>query len=93
VGRTCRVSFVDEHGTQHTAEVTADSLYEAALFGVKAISETWAEQPGMATPISVSIVPVVHQVTLRQIKTWLERGSGTPREMAQRFRLREMMPE
>jgi hypothetical protein len=93
VGRTCRVSFIDSKGTQHTAEVTADSLYEAALYGVKAISETWAEQPEMSTPISVSIVPVVHQVTLRQIKTWVERGSGSPKEMAQRFRLKELLPE
>src|SRR5687767_1240583 len=67
MGRACRVSFTDEQGTQHTAEVTAESLYEAALFGLEAISETWAEQPGVNTPISVSIVPVFHHVTLRQI--------------------------
>jgi hypothetical protein len=68
-------------------------LYEAASCGLKAISETWAEQPGVNTPISVSIVPVVHQVTLRQIKTWVERGSRSPKDMAQRYRLKELLPE
>jgi hypothetical protein len=92
VGRTCRVSFVDEKGSRHTAEVVAESLYEAALAGLKAISETWAEEPGMLTPISVSIVPVEHQVTLKQIKLWIDKGSGTPKEMAQRHRLKELLP-
>ena len=93
MGRLCRVSFIDERGTQHTAEVTAESLYEAALFGVKAISETWAQEPDLAAPISVSIVPVVHQVTLRQIRTWVDRGAGSPRDMAQRHRLKQLLPE
>jgi hypothetical protein len=48
----------EEHGRGHRRK----SLYEAALFGVKAISETWAEQPEMTTPISVSIVPVVYHL-------------------------------
>ena len=91
MGRACRVSFTDEHGTKHTAEVVADSLYEAALAGLKAISTTWAEQPGINTPISVSIVPVEHQVTLHQIKAWVERGSGTPKEMAQQYRLKSLL--
>jgi hypothetical protein len=43
--------------------------------------------------ITVSLVPVVHQVTLRQIKTWVERGSGSPRHKAQQCRLKELPPE
>jgi hypothetical protein len=38
----------------------------------------------MLTPISVSIVPVKHQVTLKQT-------SGTPKEVAQRYRLKELL--
>ena len=72
--------------------VTAESLYEAALAGLKAISETWAEEPGMNTPISVSIVPVEHQVTLRQIRTWVESNPKSPKEIAQKTRLKELLP-
>jgi hypothetical protein len=92
VGRACRVSFIDAKGTRHTAEVVADSLYEAALAGLKAISEGWGEEPEMTTPISVSIVPPEHLVTLRQIRTWVEKGSGTPKDMALRHRLKELLP-
>jgi hypothetical protein len=92
VGRTCRVSFVDGKGTRHTAEVVADSLFEAALSGLKAISEGWGEEPDLGTAISVSIVPPEHIVTLRQIRTWIEKGSGTPKDMALRHRLKDLLP-
>ena len=42
--RTCTVSFTGYSGTQHSVDVTADSLYEAALLGVRAICEQW-EKP------------------------------------------------
>src|SRR6266567_4428204 len=32
--RPCFVSYTDEHGIRHTAEVTAASLFEAAALGV-----------------------------------------------------------
>jgi hypothetical protein len=33
------VSFRDHSGVSHTAEVNAESLFEAAVLGVKAISQ------------------------------------------------------
>jgi hypothetical protein len=72
MGRACRVSFVDPSGTKHTAEVVAETLYEAALCGLKAISGEWVEEPGPNTPIIVSAVPIEHQVTLRQIRQWVD---------------------
>ena len=76
------MSFVDAKGTRHTVEVAADSLFEAALSGLKAISEGWGEKPDAATVITVAIVPPEHLVTLRQIRAWVEKGSGTPKDMA-----------
>lgn len=83
---------MDAKGTRHTAEVVADSLYEAALAGLNTISEGWGEEPEAGTPITVSIVPPEHVVTLRHIRTWLEKGSGSPKDMALRHRLRELLP-
>ena len=91
MGRTCRVSFVDEHGTKHSVEVVAETLYEAALCGLKAISETWAEQPGPRTPIRVSIVPPEHIVTLTQIRQWLDTNPKSPREIIQKGRLKDLL--
>lgn len=94
MGRTCRVSFTDGSGTKHTAEVVAETLYEAALVGLKAISETWAGEPGMRTPISISTVPVEHQVTLFQIKEWAEKPGGrSPKEVVMKNRLTELLPK
>jgi len=36
--RICRVSFTTTSGIRHSAEIQADSLYEAAVEGIKAIS-------------------------------------------------------
>jgi hypothetical protein len=92
VGRTCRVSFVDAKGTRHTAEVVAESLYEPALQGLRTIIEGWEEEPEAGTPITVSMVPPEHVVTLRHIRSWLEKCLGTPKDMAVRHRLRELLP-
>ena len=83
---------MDAKGSRHTAEVVAESLYEAALAGLKAIEEAWGERPKPGTPISVSIVPPEHIVTLRHISAWREKGSGTNHDSALRVRLRELMP-
>ena len=91
-GRTCRVSFVDAKGSRHTAEVVADSPYGAALQGLRAINEGWGEEPEAGTPITVSIVPPEHVVTLRHIRTWIERGSESPNDVALRHRLKELLP-
>jgi hypothetical protein len=40
--RICAVSFIDVAGIRHTAEVQAESLYEAAILGVRAFkSDRW----------------------------------------------------
>jgi hypothetical protein len=44
--RTCTVSYKDVEGVTHTVEVSASSLYEAAVLGLKAFEETgWADHP------------------------------------------------
>jgi hypothetical protein len=53
--RSCRVSVIDLEGIEHTAHVTADTLYEAVARGLKAIkSSAWAgEIPEGITTITV----------------------------------------
>ncbi len=49
--RTCRVSFQDAEGIAHSVEVTAQSLFEAAVLAIKAFrAAEWMESgPGTAT--------------------------------------------
>ena len=49
-------------------------------------------EPEAGTPITVSIVPPEHVVTTRHIRTWLEKGSGSPKDMALLHRLKELLP-
>src|SRR5439155_23824960 len=45
--RTCRVSYCDVRGVEHTVEVTADSLYEAVAQGLRVFHEdTWVDEIG-----------------------------------------------
>lgn len=54
--RICAVSFVDVRGIRHTAEVQAESLYEAAILGVRTFkSDPWIEQLGTATVLDIEV--------------------------------------
>jgi hypothetical protein len=79
--RICRVSFTTTPGIRHSAGIQADSLYEAAVEGIKAISQRWGEQPGPLTPIAVEVKAptITHELTLKQIQQWLESGCNSPK--------------
>ncbi len=58
--RTCRVSFQDVQGVAHSVEVTAQSLFEAAVLALKAFrAAEWMESgPGSGTVLeSWTITP------------------------------------
>jgi hypothetical protein len=43
--RSCRVTIRDLEGIEHSAEVTAESLYEAVALGLRAIRQcSWVEE-------------------------------------------------
>jgi hypothetical protein len=61
--KTCRVSFKDIDGIRHQAEVQADSLYEAAALGLKALKRSdWIDVIGPGTRIDIQVIqpPVEH---------------------------------
>jgi len=52
--KTCRVSFKDIDGIRHQAEVQADTLYEAAALGLKALKKSdWIDVIGPGTRIDI----------------------------------------
>ena len=74
-------------------EIQADSLYEAAVEGIKAISQQWGEQPGLITPIAVEVKgpTITHELTSKQIRHWLDGGSNSPKDMVTKNRLRQRL--
>jgi len=93
--RSCAVSFVSASGVKHSAEVQAESLYEAAVEGVRAISEQWGQEPGPLTPISVEVKPppVIHNLTLRQIRQWIGTNATSPKDKLAKQRLKGRLGE
>jgi hypothetical protein len=71
----CRLTIKDPEGIEHTAEVTADSLYEAIALGLRAIRESsWVE--GIAQNFAIRVLvrdtPVEHTVEFRAFNKWLD---------------------
>jgi hypothetical protein len=95
--RTCRVSFQDTEGMAHSVEVAAQSLFEAAVLAIKAFrAAEWMQcGPGNATVLEVSVLrPVArHVIRLRELTAWLEANGRTPKEQANKQRLREMLED
>ena len=93
--RSCRVTVTDLEGVSHTVAVTAATVYEAVALGLAAVrSDEWvAGIPGGLAPVRVSVtnIPVEHSVRMGEFNRWLERKGGSPREVADRNRVRGIL--
>jgi predicted ThiF/HesA family dinucleotide-utilizing enzyme len=92
--RSCRVTITDIEGA-HTVEVTAGTLYEAVALGLAAIrGNEWVMgiAEGMnVVRVRVTQIPVEHEVKLADFTKWLERKGGSPREVIDRKRIRDIL--
>jgi hypothetical protein len=93
--RTCRVTIRDIDGISHSVEVTSSSLYEAVAQGLAAIrGHEWVAgvaQGVNVVRVSVANVRVEHEVHLMDFTKWLEKPGGSPREVTDRRRIREIL--
>ena len=88
--RICAVSLVDERGIRHTVEVQAESLFEAAVLGVRTFKgDPWIEDVGPATVLDIEVrEPAAnHRITMMQVERWLEGASTSPNEGVKKARL------
>lgn len=90
--RSCTVKYCDLEGVTHTVEVSASSLYEAAVLGRKAFEQTgWADHPVGEVEVIVTAPAVKHRVPVGRLKGWLRSGARSPRDMALKSRLKELL--
>jgi hypothetical protein len=93
--RSCRVSVTDLNGVRHTADVTASTLYEAVALGLAAIrGHDWAadlSEGANTIEVSVTEVHVAHAVRFGDFKNWIDWTGGSPRDVVQRGRVREIL--
>ena len=93
--RSCRVTIQDMDGTAHTVEVTAATLYEAVAQALASLrGHDWvaeiAEGLNVAR-VSVADVRIEHEVRLGDFSKWLNRTSGSPREINDRQKVRAIL--
>jgi hypothetical protein len=89
--RSCTVSYRDSEGVTHTVDVSATSLYEAAVLGLKAFEDTgWADHPVGDLDVIVRSPAVRHQLPVVRVNNWL-RSAGSPRDVALKSRLRALL--
>ena len=87
----CIVSYLDTEGLRHIVEVEAESLYEAGVLALKAFKQHSCE-PGVLSMLEVEIqTSIKHTVTPKKIHSWLNGGARTPKEAADKKRLRELL--
>ena len=93
-GKACRVSFTDLDGVRHSVEVTADSLYEAAVLGLKALKKSaWVEAVGPGTRLEIQAMEpaAVHILLVAQLTRWLDGGATNPADLVKKKRLKELL--
>jgi hypothetical protein len=92
--KACAVSFTDIRGIRHTAEVEAESLYEAAVQGIRRLNQDpWIERigPGTRLDIEVREPAVKHALSVEQVERWLAGATKNPTEATKKAKLKLLL--
>ncbi|MBZ5617522.1 MAG: hypothetical protein LAQ69_02130 [Acidobacteriia bacterium] len=93
--RDCLVCCRDLTGTDHSVEVTAESLYEAVARALSILhKDAWVDQIGDGlTELKVRVrqPAVEHRVRMKDFWRWLDTHGKTPAETALKRRLSEIV--
>jgi hypothetical protein len=95
VVKQCRVSFKDSEGVEHSVEVDARTLYEAVGLAIARFrsGEHVRYEPAGDFSVESREPTARHQLTRKLFDAWLERPGGSPREVALRSTLTELLRE
>src|SRR5947207_12356634 len=94
--KTCTVSFTGPSGVCHSVEVSADSLYEAAIVGFSLLKQDgWVDPvaPGTRLEIQARQPATTHSVSLAQLRRWVEGIAVSPDETLRKRRLKSLLAD
>ena len=89
--KSCIVSYQDHENIRHSVEVTAETLYEAAALGLKALKVPLKASGWLAIDIKVKSPETTHTVSGSALKEWLARQGKNPKEIILKTRLRQLL--
>jgi hypothetical protein len=91
--RDCVVKLVDDHGVEHGVRVRTESVYEAALKGLKKLErvgwESNGEQIGSVT-VEVWEEPTF-RVSVPKLLQWLKGSGRSPYDETRKEKLRKLI--
>jgi len=93
-GKACRVTYKDLDGVGHSVEVVAESVYEASVLALSALSRhEWIESVGPGTRLDIQIIEpnITHTLLVAQLKQWLDRPPTSPADSMKKRKLRELL--
>ena len=92
--KLCAVSFTDLRGIRHTADVEAESLYEAAVQGIRRLNQDpWIERIGPGTKLEVEVrePSARHVLSVDQVERWLAGATANPTEATKKKKLKLLL--
>ena len=92
--RDCVVKLVDDHGVEHSVRVRAESVYEAALKGLKKLEQVGWESDGSQIGwviVEVWEEPTQHRVHVGKMLGWIKSSGRTPRDETRKGKLRALL--
>ena len=92
--KQCTVSFTDVRGIRHTADVEAESLYEAAVQGIRRLNQDpWIERIGPGTKLEVDVrePSARHILSVEQVERWLAGATVNPTEATKKKKLKLLL--
>lgn len=88
------MSFRDEEGVEHVAEVLAASLYEAGAVALQQFRRgDWSREASLDTgTLRVEVCEsTFYNVRVAELEDWLKRSGGKPSEVALRQKVRSRL--
>jgi hypothetical protein len=92
--RDCVVKLVDDHGVEHSVRVRAESVYEAALKGLKKLKRVGWESDGSqigSVTVEVWEEPTRHRVNVAKLLQWLKGNGRSPYDETRKEKLRTII--
>ena len=81
-------------GVRHSVEVEAESLYEAAILGIRRLNDDpWSERIGPARMLDIEVrePSTMHAITLQQVERWLGGATTNPNEASKKAKQRMLL--
>jgi hypothetical protein len=93
--QVCTVSFADSEGVEHAVQVSAASLYEAAVMAMAEFRRGgFADAnfgPATRLTICVKAPEAKHAVSVGKVEAWLDGGARSPTERLEKNRLKQLL--